>query len=954
MEPARDPFQPLLHLIGRYRQDVHYLRPPAAAQSFPNVQAHIGDLPQGLREFLTRWNGANLFRGALRLRAVADLAVADPNHPEVILFADGPRDQDRWGYAAVIAGHHFGRWDGQKLIPLHEDFHRWLYAQARMLDENRTDEAAQLALRMEVDPDDGLLLFARGEQLLAEGDGDAALKCFRKAVTRSPDLPSAWQRLGEALLSIDRNEAMHALLMALRHTSLPLAYPGAPAADRGLIRLLEASFPEGDPGWERELNRFLSERVLDLRHEEGADLVEAVGLAWVRCRLSRGDRAGARAVLCQIRDRAAGFSAPPFLGDLQLLLARLDADLGHHDEAEETLRRLRAGTPLIQARASLILARIAHQRDEPWVEEILDEALSGPLDETDRCDAYLLRAERGNAEALTMALRAATRLGDSRRLAQVALIQGDHAKKQRDLATARSCYAATAADPESALRAKVRLADLSSGSTAITLCTEAVEGFERLGLPLREAWARLRLARLGDHSQLESCLHTFRSASLATGVAAVDTLCGNPGTHLPWHLSLAADYARQRHDAQRMRSPFSRADADRPERRLLAHRSAIAACDSRIVSTLSENMRTDLQQIRRSDGRIQGPAAMRFVALADLLAGHGSFDAARDLMNLLREDIPNESVSRALIGALARSPNMTLVQAMLDALRESNRPEPTALARIIEVIGWRREKEAVGRLIQLAATSSLPVRKAAITALGRIGDPQAIDLLLTLVDAPELAEVTSVALLLLGEWQGVDFHGQSLTRGVATLQRSPGEIVGRFGGPAYLLLLMSVADKEGPSALGAMHGLGLLGVIRAVPRLIEWSGDRDANRANVAGAALTLITGHHEDPEAPHPRHRWSTWWDANNDKFAEGLRYRDGKPMNVRRMLERLGNDDSVVRQSTYDELVISTGVQLPFDAEGPWRIQLAHRRGWDRWYADHAHELPQTGWLFHGHSVA
>ena len=198
MEPARDPFQPLLHLIGRYRQDVHYLRPPAAAQSFPNVQAHIGDLPQGLREFLTRWNGANLFRGALRLRAVADLAVADPNHPEVILFADGPRDQDRWGYAAVIAGHHFGRWDGQKLIPLHEDFHRWLYAQARMLDENRTDEAAQLALRMEVDPDDGLLLFARGEQLLAEGDGDAALKCFRKAVTRSPDLPSAWQRLGEA------------------------------------------------------------------------------------------------------------------------------------------------------------------------------------------------------------------------------------------------------------------------------------------------------------------------------------------------------------------------------------------------------------------------------------------------------------------------------------------------------------------------------------------------------------------------------------------------------------------------------------------------------------------------------------------------------------------------------------------------------------------------------------
>ena len=955
MEAVLDPFQPLLHLIGRYRQDVHNLKPPASAQAFPTAQAHIGELPPGLKDFLRRWNGATLFRGALRVRAISELAPASPEVEEVVLFADGPRESDHWGYAAAGSGHHFGRWTGQKLIPLHEDFHRWLYAQARVLDENRTDEAAQLALRIEVDPDDGLLLMARGDQLMAEGDGDAALKAFQKAVVRSPDLPSAWQRLGEALLTVDRSAAVHALLMALRHTRLPLPYPGAPSADRGLVRLLEGHFPAGDPGWERELSHFLNERCLDLRRDEGGELIESAARAWMRSRLARGDRHGARAMLASVRDRVLAFAHPPSLYSLQLALVSLDTDLGNHDEAEETLRRLRGGPLDIQARCALALARIAQLRDEPWIDELVDEALSGLTDEADRFDAWMIRAERGSSEAVGEVVRLSARLGDKARQARAALVQGDHARNAKNIGVAKVFYGQCQADPESWFRSRLRMGELAgSNREAIDGFQEAIDGFVRLELPLREAWARLRLARMGDASQVEPALRIFRATSLATGVAAVDTICGNPGAHLPWHLNLAAEYARQRHDAQRMRPPFSRADADRPERRLLSHRSAIAACDARIVTVLSENLRSDLATLRRSDGRIQGPPAMRFIAMADLLAGHGSFDAARELMSLLKEDIPNEAVTRSLIGAVARSPNMTLVQTLLEHLKDGNRPEPGALVRIIEVLGWRREAEAAPRLAQLAATASLPVRKAAITALGRIGDASVVDLLLGLVEVPELAEVTSVALLLLGEWQGVDFHGQSLAQRVQGLQRSPGELVGRFGGPTYLLLLLSGVDKEGPSALGAMHGLGLLGAVRAVPKLIELTGDRDANRAKVAGAALELITGNHEDPEAPHPKQRWEGWWEANRDKFSEGVRYREGRPFNVRRMLEKLSHDDPVVRQSTYDELVISTGVRLPFDAEGPWRVQQAHRRGWEKWYHNHAASLPPTGWLFHGRSVA
>ena len=69
--------------------------------------------------------------------------------------------------------------------------------------------------------------------------------------------------------------------------------------------------------------------------------------------------------------------------------------------------------------------------------------------------------------------------------------------------------------------------------------------------------------------------------------------------------------------------------------------------------------------------------------------------------------------------------------------------------------------------------------------------------------------------------------------------------------------------------------------------------------------------------------------------------------------MLERLGSDDAGVRTVGYDELVISTGVRLPFDVDGPWRKQLHHRANWERWYADNAHTLPRTGWLFHGESI-
>jgi HEAT repeat protein len=954
MEPAVDPFHPLLRLLERYRNDVHYLRPPASEQAIPVVQEHLGsEIPPSLRTFLTRWNGATLFRGALRVRGVADLASPRPDVPEVILFADGPRDDDRWGYAAVPEGHHFGRWDGEKLVPLHEHFNRWLLAQARVLDEDRRDEPGQLELRVEIDPENGLLAFARGEQLLADGDGDAALKAYRRATALAPEIAGAWQRLGEALLSVDRQQATGALLMAIRHTQLPLAYPGAPAADASIIRLLEHQFPPGDAGWERELHHFLTERCQDLRHAHGAELFEAAALALARVFLTRGDRAGARDALQALRDRAASFTRVPELPNVHLQLANLDADLGHHDEAEETLRRLRRHPdPQVRARGELVLARIAMVREEPWADDIARDALAVLKWPADRCDALLLLAERKDAAALEEAARLVALLGDPVRAARLSLLQGDAARDAGNLPAAYQHYMRCAEDPETRLRAEVRVGDLCDDSAdALPHYVAAVDGYRRLQLPLREAWARLRLVRCGDTSQADQAQRIFKNAALAAGVAAADVLTGRTGQSLTWHLNLSAELARQRHDAQRMRPPLTRADADRPERRLIAHRRAIATCDARIVSVLTEDVIGELRRLQQSDGRARDPAAMRFVAGVDLLSGHPSYEAAQVLMGLLREDIQQEVASRALVGALARSPNMTLVEALLAAIRTVS--EPRALAAAVEVLGWRREPEAAPRLHELVVHGSLPVRRAAITALGRIGDDAAIDLLLPSLEEPDLAEAASIALLLLGEWRGVDFHGQALATAMTGLARSPGEIVGRHGGPSYLLLLLSVAEREGPASLGAIQGLGLLGSVRAVPRLIELVGARDSVKQSAASAALEVMTGHRVDLEDPHPRQRWDAWWSENRERLGDGQRWRAGQPLTVRALIERLGHDDPAVRQTSYDELVIATGKRLPFDAEGPWRMQLAHRAAWARWYADHAHQLPTTGWLFHGDAV-
>ena len=983
MGAAIDPFHPFVRMIERYRHDVHELYPAASTDALAAGSAMVGAaLPPTMQRFLERWNGAVLFRGALRIRPAAELAPAAVDASDVIVFADGPAHTDRWAFVLDPAGAAvFGRYDTDdaRFVPLHERFDRWLAGTIKILDEGLRSDDELLDARLDVDPESAYLLLADARRALAEGRRPRARHLLEKATARSPDLIEAWIDLGHVLLTDDPAGARFAWLHALRAIRLPCSrLAHCPAPD--FLAALEAQFEPGDVAWERELHRFWTDGVREVSRASEGVLVEAVARAHTKVRLDRGERVAAAEWLGQAIDRMLAFGHPPAAGESSLMLARVLIDLGLHDDAERRLRRLRTRDPIVRAHALLLSARIAVIRQEPWAETMLQEVRAAlapvrrrrsegaPAHARALCEAWMLSGQRarmlekvGDARTCVEKARVYGELvGDPALLADLAMLDGDVARQAGDGPAAedawRQAHLMADGTPELLYRVLLRRGDLYQMTGDLTRAAadygRAADGFAQLHLPVREAWARLRLGRLGAIPAADKARALFRSADMAAGVAAADAASGDPSRSVNWHLERAAEHARDRTNAQRARPPLTRADAERPERRLGAHRLAIASCDVRVVHTLTTHLDAtsrSLERVRRGSG---DPAFARYVAAVDLIASHRSYDSAEVLLRQLLEVRPQGAPGRALVGAMARSPNAALVDGLLEALEGGFDPEGMAAAA--EVLGWRREAAAAPVLRKLVHPDQpRSVRKAAVVALGRVGDRDAVDVLLPLLDASDLAEETSTALLLLGEWRGVDARAQALARRRPDSPRSIGEIVGRYGGPNYLLLLYRAVEADGPTGMGAIHGLGYLGDPRAVGRLVDVLAGRDPLRAQVASGALELITGHHEDPEESLLRNRWMTWWDRHQHDFREGQRYRHGRPYDPGLLIERLRHDDPAVRRTSYDELVISTGAVLPFDAEGPYRVQQAHLREWGLWWTEQRSRYPSGGWYFHGDRI-
>jgi len=373
---------------------------------------------------------------------------------------------------------------------------------------------------------------------------------------------------------------------------------------------------------------------------------------------------------------------------------------------------------------------------------------------------------------------------------------------------------------------------------------------------------------------------------------------------------------------------------------------AIAACPESVVADLSREMDAQARKLSTRNRPLDLPV-LQYVAAVDLLSGHRSYSAAQvlllHLINQAVEGVPR----RALTAALARSPNTALVDGLLSAVETPTTTAPHAVAAAAEVLGLRRERAAVPAITALTGHEFGPtVRRAAIAALGRIGDRSVVDIIEPAVHEPPLAEQAALALLMLGDRRGVDFHVKALDEGRRDLSSHPGELVGRYGGPSHLLVLIPAAQGDDEMALGAAQGLGLMGDPRGVPTLLNALSTTNTRIREVASGALEILTGHQEDLDEPGFRGRWHQWWDEHRGRFPEGVRHRGGKPFDAGILIDQMSHRDSWTRRTAYDELVITTGAQLPFDSDGPWRVQTGHLARWRRWWMQHRGEFPPGHW--------
>jgi tetratricopeptide (TPR) repeat protein len=672
-------------------------------------------------------------------------------------------------------------------------------------------------------------------------------------------------------------------------------------------------------------------------------------------------------------DQCQGYSlgATPWICIFKI--AEIEAALGFVDEAEMYIRQIRKdGPPEIQGQTLLLLATIAVSRQEPWAEDILNEARSIDLNPENRFTAELLHTERAlRQDQLALArvhLERASQfhLDHPRHRAALWLAEGDIERLDGHIDAASALYSQALEQVESKseelyFRLIARLGAIAveedNHDQAMAYYRKAAQGFFTIELPVREAWSLMRMAQLlspdesGRDSLLAAAQTRFMEADHSAGVAMVDAITGASDERLSWHLERASAHARARHDAQRCKPPWARADADRPERRLGAHRLAIAASGESVVTRLARELDACGRAVSVGRARPTDPPVMRFVAVLDLISAHRSFGAAQALLKHLLNKSVEGAPYRALQGALARAPNAALVDGLLACTEHPREYPPHAVAAACEVLGIRRENAAVRPILTLTSPTTSPViRKAAIIALGRIGDRSAAPRVLRALEDPAMAEHAALTLLMLGDRRGIDYHGRVLTEDRLDLSNHPGEIVGRYGGPDHLLLLSHATKGEGARALGALQGLGLMGDPRAVPTLIQGTGHKNRQVREVAAGALEVLLGHHEDVDSPKLNIRWQTWWESQDGRFPSGVRHREGSMFDAGFLIRQMQHNDPWSRRTAYDELVITTGNNQPFDGDGPWRVQEKHIRTWFDWWDDNQEKMASGHWYLDG----
>lgn len=375
---------------------------------------------------------------------------------------------------------------------------------------------------------------------------------------------------------------------------------------------------------------------------------------------------------------------------------------------------------------------------------------------------------------------------------------------------------------------------------------------------------------------------------------------------------------------------------------------AISDSDESIVAHLATAAYRARQIIEQDNVSTTHEQYAIFVSSFILLLAHPSREASDVVVDLVQTSQLNTVVHEALVTQLSRTRNTDVIQRLIGLLTSVE--NPSAQCIIADMAGQRREQSAIAPLLHILKESTVEVvQQTCLLSIGRLGDRSVLPQLEVYGQRAKSPEYWALALMLLGDHSAIDILSNQLQKGLLGEHTRLGHLIGRYGGNGQLLLLKQLAHADVPMSLSAIHGLGYIGNTLAIPMLLEMTGLKDRRLSTAASHALELITGHHENTEDYLLRARWQAWLDGHN-RFVKGIRYRKGEPMSPTILIDGLSHDDRIVRMSSYDELVIMTGVHLPFDIDGMWRVQKEQIHAWQDWWSRHQETYPVGRWVFQG----
>lgn len=181
----------------------------------------------------------------------------------------------------------------------------------------------------------------------------------------------------------------------------------------------------------------------------------------------------------------------------------------------------------------------------------------------------------------------------------------------------------------------------------------------------------------------------------------------------------------------------------------------------------------------------------------------------------------DERVRLGCAERLAEAPTREALTALLQATGE-----PGELGRFAaSVIASQPEPEAVGLLLEGLEDLDYRVQVAAIRTLAELAVPQATEPLITMLDSrvPEVTIAASTALRNFREHIDEKKYFVAARRSKNRFARAQAlKVLGVVGGEeASTLLLTSMNDQDVLIRGAAIHGLSLIGDIRAIPKLLE-------------------------------------------------------------------------------------------------------------------------------------